>query len=162
MRKGVAEPLQVRASAWASSNRASASCSRSPAVLEQGDGLRQGIERLAGSLAAELDRADQEPVVAFEPPVLAPGVEGDGRRPGLDRGVEVAEPLLATADRTRGVGFVAKIAECGPRGPLGPVKRQGGREFALLDQPVGLGGLTPRLGLDPRGRGPTAERVPGA
>ena len=120
-------------SALASSRRASASWSRSTAVESKGRAFASASSRLAGPLAAELDVADQEPVVALEPPVLAAGVERDRGRPGLDRGVEVAEPLVAAADRPQGVGLVTEVAQRGPRGPLGLVERQGGRELALLE-----------------------------
>src|SRR5207248_1375853 len=67
----------------------------------------------------------------------------------LDRGLETAEPLVTAADRPEGIRLVPEVPQRGPRGPLSLVERQGGREVALLEEAVGLGGLAARLRLGP-------------
>ena len=116
---------------------------------EQRDRLLHRLGGLARALATQLQVPDQEPVVAFKAAVLAAGVDRDRRRPGRDRGVVLAESFVAAADRPQRIRLITKVTQGGPRRSLGPVKRECGRIFARLEEPVRLGRLARALGFGP-------------
>jgi hypothetical protein len=85
-------------------------------LRKPGEGLLKRLDRLLQPTPAQLGVADQEDVVALEVSVVALRVDSLRGVLGLDRGVEVPEPVVAAADCPRRIGFVAAAAQGRARG----------------------------------------------
>ena len=111
---------------------------------------REGPSRLGASLGLPRrasDLADQEPVVASQSPVLAPRASmRDRGRPGRDRGLESAQPLVAAADRPQW----AYASSTRPPYVLARPGKERARVFARLEVAGPPRRLAPRLGFRTR------------